>query len=877
MNHRVAAYARVSTERQAEAQTIEQQVERLRAHARERGWALSDEWIFRDDGHSGARLDRPALDRLRDAVARGGVDVLLVTSPDRLARRYAYQVWLLEEWERAGCAVVFLDRPPTGDPHDALVVQIRGAVAEYERVLIADRTRRGRLAALRAGRLLPWSTPPYGYRLDPLRPRDPAGVRVEPAEAEVVRRIFAWYLEDGCTLYGIVQRLAAAGLPTPTGRPFWSPSSVHKILRNHTYHGTAYGNQKQAVPARRRHPLIGREPKTGGGESWRLRPRDEWIPVAVPAIVSEDRFALAQQRLDRNRQWATRNTRGDYLLRRLLSCRRCGLAHSVYNNGRYAYYRCKGMDVLFMRGRPEPCHARQLATARLDAVVWEDVRLLLTSPEVLQDALQRARAGWLDGDERAARQRDLRQRVGQTERQVQRLVDAYEAEALTLDELRSRRARLQERAAALRREEQRLAADAVHDTGVDRLIERVEEFRAAVGAGLERATFAQRRALVELLVDRVVVDAPDVEIRYVVPLTGLAQRQGVLRPRHLQGVVAPGLAPVLGWEGQVGEHLGFDLVQQRGQAGEAAPEGVGDRAPLLAGAGRVGLHEHGPDRRGDHLLGALLHPREGGSHEVGATPLPARALQDGRERRREAAVGVAGDQLHAGEAAGDQVAQEPQPELAVLARADVQPQHLALAARVDPDRDDDRHRDDPAPGAHLDERGVQPHVRVRPGERPRAEAGDLGVQLLAEAADLALADAGHPQRLDQLVHAARRDALHVRLLHHRQQRPLGPPPRLQQAGEEAPIPHPRHRQLDRPHPRVPLPLAVPVALAPPLGAALVPLRAQVLAHLQLHQRLRQHPHPFPQEVAVLQLRLAQQVLQCHPELVGHRVGSSIAV
>jgi Resolvase, N terminal domain len=113
---RVAAYARVSTERQAETQTIDQQVEQLLAYAGQQGWPLRPEQIYRDDGYSGARLDRPALDRLRDAVSGGAVDTVLVVSPDRLARRYAYQVWLLEEFERAGCPVVFLERPPTGDP-----------------------------------------------------------------------------------------------------------------------------------------------------------------------------------------------------------------------------------------------------------------------------------------------------------------------------------------------------------------------------------------------------------------------------------------------------------------------------------------------------------------------------------------------------------------------------------------------------------------------------------------------------------------------------------------------------------------------------------------------------------------------------------------
>src|SRR3989440_11928465 len=99
---------------------------------------------------------------------------------------------VIEEWERAGVQVVFIDRPPSDDPHDQLVLQIRGAVAEYERTLIADRMRRGRLAKLRGGLLLPWTRAPYGYILDVERPRDPARVRVDPVQAAVVTQIFGW-------------------------------------------------------------------------------------------------------------------------------------------------------------------------------------------------------------------------------------------------------------------------------------------------------------------------------------------------------------------------------------------------------------------------------------------------------------------------------------------------------------------------------------------------------------------------------------------------------------------------------------------------------------------------------------------------------------
>jgi site-specific DNA recombinase len=204
---RVALYARVSTQRQAQADGVAQQLDRLRAHALAQGWTVSDEDIFRDDGFSGARLRRPGLERLRDRAALRVLDRVLITAPDRLARHYVHQVLLLEEIAATGCRVEFLDRPMSGDPHDQLLLRIRGAVAEYERSLITERMRRGRLRKLQAGLLLPWSRPPYGYRVDPERPRDPTGVRRDEAEAAAVAETFAWYAEEGRSLFGLAQKL----------------------------------------------------------------------------------------------------------------------------------------------------------------------------------------------------------------------------------------------------------------------------------------------------------------------------------------------------------------------------------------------------------------------------------------------------------------------------------------------------------------------------------------------------------------------------------------------------------------------------------------------------------------------------------------------
>jgi site-specific DNA recombinase len=205
-----AIYVRVSTDRQALAQTIDQQIERLRAHLRAEDQELLCEHIFRDDGSSGATLNRPGLDRLRDQLREGAIDRVLILSPDRLARNYVHQMVLLEEFERYGCQVHFLDQPIRHDPQDHLLLHIRGAVAEYERTLIADRMRRGRQMKLRAGVLLPWPAPPYGYRVHPDRPRDPAGVQIEPTEGVVVQEVFRRYSHGHETLVGIDQVSVAA-------------------------------------------------------------------------------------------------------------------------------------------------------------------------------------------------------------------------------------------------------------------------------------------------------------------------------------------------------------------------------------------------------------------------------------------------------------------------------------------------------------------------------------------------------------------------------------------------------------------------------------------------------------------------------------------
>jgi DNA invertase Pin-like site-specific DNA recombinase len=185
-----ALYARVSSDQQEKEQTIASQVDALQQAAHERGYHLAPELLFTDEGYTGARLDRPALDRLRDLAAEGAFEAVFVYTPDRLARHYAYQVLLLEEFERVGCTVTFLNHAFSNSPEEQMLLQMQGVFAEYERAQIQERTRRGRLFAARQGRVNWGQNATYGYRYLRKTETTPQQLVVEESEAAVVRQIY---------------------------------------------------------------------------------------------------------------------------------------------------------------------------------------------------------------------------------------------------------------------------------------------------------------------------------------------------------------------------------------------------------------------------------------------------------------------------------------------------------------------------------------------------------------------------------------------------------------------------------------------------------------------------------------------------------------
>ena len=251
LNHelRVATYSRVSGDQQAKDGTIASQLEALTQRVASDALKCESDLCFVDDGYSGDILVRPGLERLRDQAAAGVIDRLYVLDPDRISRKYAYQVLILEELTRCGVEVVFLRNPPGCGPEANLLLQVQGMIAEYERAKILERCRRGKQYAARHGSVNVLSGAPYGYRYVGKHEGDgEARYQVVANEARVVRKIFTWVGQDRCSIGEVCRRLKSEGVPTRTGKTAWDRSVVWSTLKNPAYKGTAAFGKTRSGP-----------------------------------------------------------------------------------------------------------------------------------------------------------------------------------------------------------------------------------------------------------------------------------------------------------------------------------------------------------------------------------------------------------------------------------------------------------------------------------------------------------------------------------------------------------------------------------------------------------------------------------------------------
>lgn len=542
---RAAIYARVSSEQQAQTQTIVSQVEALQERLRQDGVAVHPELMFLDDGYSGATLVRPALERLRDTAAAGGIERLYVYAPDRLSRKQAYQVLLLEEWRGCGVQVVFLNHPISDSPEGQLLLQVQGIVAEYERAQILERSRRGKLHAARHGSISVLTRAPYGYRYVNAGGTGAAAYAIVLEQAAVVRQIFDWVGRDRLSIRAVCRRLQNQGIATPTGQSCWSRGSVWVILKNPAYKGWAAYGKTCHGPLR---PRL--RPRRGGS----MQPRhacsvyqvspDQWISIPVPAIVEPALFDTVQEHLVENRRRQRQRVQGaHHLLAGLLVCGTCGHAYCGRRirqrivpgreRSSYAYYQCLGSDARHSGGQ-RLCGNRSVRTDQLEEAVWKDVCSLLREPQRLAQEYER-RLAQPDPDKPLSSLKALRQKV---KGGIGRLIDAYENGLIERAEFESRLGPARQRLQQLEDQITALAAEQGRRQDLQLVVGQMETFAHQVEGSLEQADWSTKQQVIRTLVKQIEIGEQTVKIVYKIDSLPFAQASdgGVLQhcPRRVR-------------------------------------------------------------------------------------------------------------------------------------------------------------------------------------------------------------------------------------------------------------------------------------------------------------------------------------------------------
>ena len=511
---RVAIYARVSTDAQEARGTIGSQLALLRERVAKEGHELVAEYT--DDGFSGARLDRPALDALRDAAEAGHIEGVWCLSADRLARMYAYQVIVLDELSRHGVTVRFHDTPPIeDDPQARLLTQVQGVIAEYERAKIAERYRRGKLWRARSGEAIAWKVP-YGYHRIRRVGERPAHLEIFEHEASVVRRIFDDYVRKDISMRQIARGLNRDGIRSPAGRAVWGVSTIGRILRNEAYIGRIYYNRTETVPQRRHAGKTRQVP----------RPRDHWIAIAVPAILDEALFEAAQRISRDNARWNPRRAEpGHWLLRGLVKCGHCGVGVSCHKmrgrNGTFhRYYYCHNHDPLRAGGEHRRCPERNIRADELDTFVFEQVCSTLLRPDVLlagEHAVSARREPVAD-ELLQAQLAKLQRKIDAAAAERRRLADLYQSALIDRDDLLRRSKELQDRTRSVEHQCGALTAQRKELAQQNALRERIAGFSAMVGATIDHLDFEQRQKLLRLVVEIVTVAKNILDVDHAGPL-----------------------------------------------------------------------------------------------------------------------------------------------------------------------------------------------------------------------------------------------------------------------------------------------------------------------------------------------------------------------
>jgi site-specific DNA recombinase len=474
---RAILYARVSTDEQARSgYSLAQQIEALRAYATRESYEALEE--VSDPGQSGASLERPGMDRVRDLVAAGGVFVVLAQDRDRFAREPAYLFYLREEFAEHQTTLGALNDRGDGSPEGELTTGILDQIARYERLKIAERSRRGKLRKAREGKVVATKRPHYGFHYNASRD----GYEVDEESMAVVKRIIRMVGTEGAAIRAVKRTFEREGLPTPEGKEIWGQLFIREAIKDDAYRPhsheeieklVAKGQMSAEVASRldpekcygiwwfnRRRTKTYQEAVNGpGGKRYKKRvkitqrPEEEWIAVPVPdSSIPREWVDLAREAIKNNVKFSRNNDRPWELSGGLARCAECGWAmttHTVWKtNTKYVnyYYRCSRAQINYAYKNKSCLNNKHHRADRLEPMVWHYVSGVMKNPEQLRadlDSMIEFESKGTRGDP-SKEARIWVDKLAEVDHKRTKYQEAFAADAVTLPELKAYLSQLDE-------------------------------------------------------------------------------------------------------------------------------------------------------------------------------------------------------------------------------------------------------------------------------------------------------------------------------------------------------------------------------------------------------------------------------------------------
>lgn len=512
---RCAIYCRVSTEEQKEGGTIDSQIKELEDFAQTNNHVVTARYI--DEGWSGGILNRPELDRLRDEADKGLFEAVLVNDVDRLSRELTHLGVIKKDLEKKNIRLIFKKLPNNGDPISNFMVNMLGSFAEFERELIADRTRRGRRYKVEVRKLIFGNVPPYGYTY--AKKDKEKGIEghyeINEQEAEIVKMMFDWVVKDGISQREVVKRLTASKIPPRKGSSRWGRSSVHKILTNETYTGITYYYKHQAVESsKHKQNRYYKQRKTG----LRLRPRDEWIPIPLPdslKIIDKQVFLAAQAQFNRNMAYSPRNAKYSYLLKGLVRCQ-CGSPFTGTPSHGRLFYRCGNRQKTFPL--PRECKASIVSAPKLERIVWNSVVNAVENPEIISDQIkileEKQKRNPLEIEKEI---KDTQKWLDSLKVEEERLFMAYRKGVIQLEQFEVEVGKIQEERIQLNQRMSELSQKQNTSLSMKGIAKGIEKYCHVIRKKIGEFTFEQRQAFLRFLLEKVVIEGNKARIYGLIP------------------------------------------------------------------------------------------------------------------------------------------------------------------------------------------------------------------------------------------------------------------------------------------------------------------------------------------------------------------------